>query len=67
MSFFFLNVFFISRAQRPAASLELPDDEAALSAIAAQSGATNLGNAAREQALEQVQLLHIGQRKELFA
>lgn len=45
------NGSFFRKAPRPIAFLELQDDEAALSAIAAQSGATNLGYTAREQAL----------------
>lgn len=40
------------RKLRPAAPLELLGDEAALSAIAAQSGATNPGYTAEEQTLE---------------
>ncbi|KAA8595345.1 hypothetical protein FQN60_012480 [Etheostoma spectabile] len=41
----------LRRAPRPVAFLELQDDEATFSAIAAESGAINLGYTAREQAL----------------
>lgn len=50
----------------PAASPELWHDEAALSAVTVQWGATNLGCTAWEHVLDNIQHLHIWQREALY-